>query len=297
MSRPEETSPPEGTWTERIHSKISSTSGAVRRAVSTVAGHTSEAGAEGANATSNTKDYSETTTSGSSTTGKPTTTASSHHTATGAAPTLSSSDTVTGSTSPPSHPSAPPAEQSSSPTLTETPSKTSTEEIDPSPSGQATDSLDSSQLKSKDPSSSLPSSQTSSQSSTTACGDAPDKTDATASENRQVNKGDSTGSTSDSILRLKSTQDSGPVSMSGKQTSHPATGTTRAAGAGAPVGDPSSGQAPKGDKQGGSNHLNEPSPKSKEDAEDSGTGQKYVKSSGVVAEGGDFNASKPGAGV
>jgi hypothetical protein len=61
------------------------------------------------------------------------------------------------------------------------------------------------------------------------------------------------------------------------------------------VGDPSSGQADK-EKQGGATTLKQP-PKSEEDEQDPGTGQKYVKTSGVAAKGGDFDASKPGAGV
>jgi len=85
--------------------------------------------------------------------------------------------------------------------------------------------------------------------------------------------------------------------MSGEKTSHPGAGATPAAAGSSAVGDPSSGQ--KGDKtdhQGAENPLKEP-PKSKEDQEDQGTGKEYVKSSGVAAEGGDFDASKPGAGV
>jgi len=38
-------------------------------------------------------------------------------------------------------------------------------------------------------------------------------------------------------------------------------------------------------------------PKSKEDEQDPGTGQKYVKSSGFAAKEGGFDASKPDAGV
>lgn len=73
--------------------------------------------------------------------------------------------------------------------------------------------------------------------------------------------------------------------MSGADTSHPGAGATPAGAGGAPTGDPASGQKPPEDK------------KSKEDEEDEGTGQKYVKTSGVAAKGGDFDASKPGAGV
>jgi hypothetical protein len=81
--------------------------------------------------------------------------------------------------------------------------------------------------------------------------------------------------------------------MSGTDTSHPGAGSTPAGGAGAPVGDPSSGQARKIGKQGSGNPLDEP----KSGQVDEGTGQKYVKSSGVVAQGGDFDAANPGAGV
>lgn len=155
-----------------------------------------------------------------------------------------------------------------------------------------TGNTDSSQNQSKDPSSSLPPPQTSGPSSATARGDAPEKTtDESASSQRQVNKGDKKDSVAGAGAK------SGPVSMSGDETSHPGAGATPAAGAGAPVGDPSSGQADKGgEKQGGATPLKQP-PKSKEDEQDPGTGQKYVKTSGTVAQGGDFDASKPGAGV
>ena len=188
--------------------------------------------------------------------------------------------------------------QTGTPTLTDSPSHTSNQHSDPSPnpSGPAQGGTDSSQLKSKDPSSSLPPPQSKGQGSATARGDAPQRTDESASNQRQVNQGNSIGSTSDSSSRLTGTQQSGPVSMSGEQTSHPGAGATPAAGAGAPVGDPSSGQAPKTGKQGAENPLAEP-PKSKEDEQDEGTGQKYVKSSGVAAKGGDFDAANPGAGV
>ena len=47
---------------------------------------------------------------------------------------------------------------------------------------------------------------------------------------------------------------------------------------------------------GGMTPLKQP-PKSKEDEQDLGTGQKYVKSSGFAAKEGGFDASKPDAGV
>ncbi len=85
--------------------------------------------------------------------------------------------------------------------------------------------------------------------------------------------------------------------MAGEQTSHPGAGATPAAAGSAPVGDPSSGQKDdKTDKQGSENPLKEP-PKSKEDEQDPGTGTQYVKTTGVAAEGGNFDAAKPGAGV
>ena len=182
--------------------------------------------------------------------------------------------------------------QSASPTLTEKPSSTSTAQSDPNPSGPVTGGTDSSQSKSKNPSSSLPPPQSSEPSSATSRGDAPEKNgpDASASSQRQVNKGEEKDSTTGTGAK------SGPVSMSGQDTSHPGAGSTPAGGAGAPVGDPSSGQADKGEKQGGATPLKQP-PKSEEDEQDLGTGQKYVKTSGVAAQGGDFDASKPGAGV
>ena len=186
----------------------------------------------------------------------------------------------------------------STPTLTDTPSHTSTDRSDPSPnpSGPAQGGPDVSQTKSKHPSSSLPPPQTSGGQSATSRGDAPENQSESMSDQRQVNKGESIGSTDDESSRLKGTQQGGAVSMSGTDTSHPGAGATPAAGGGAAVGDPSSGQGGKTGKQGAENPLKEP-PKSEEDAKDSGTGQKYVKSSGVAAEGGDFDAAKPGAGV
>ena len=47
---------------------------------------------------------------------------------------------------------------------------------------------------------------------------------------------------------------------------------------------------------GGMTPLKQP-PKSKEDEQDLGMGQKYVKSSGFAAKEGGFDASKPDAGV
>lgn len=190
------------------------------------------------------------------------------------------------------------AGESSSPTLTDIPSHTSTDRSDPSPnpSGPAQGGPDASQTQSKHPSSSLPPPQTSGGQSATSRGDAPENQSKSMSDQRQVNKGESIGSTDDESSRLKGTQQGGAVSMSGTETSHPGAGATPAAGAGAAVGDPSSGQGGKTDKQGTENPLKEP-PKSEEDAEDAGTGQKYVKSSGVAAQGGDFDAAKPGAGV
>ena len=273
MSRPEESSPPaEGTWTETIRSAINSTSGAVHRAVNAAAGHSQEAEAKGTSTTTST------------TTPAPAPTAS-------FTPTPTSKDTTTFSSS---KPAAPQPGQSASPTLTDKPSSTSNPRSDTSPSGLATGGLDSSRTKSKDPSLDLPPPQTSAPGSSTTRSDATDATEGSASEKPQINEGDPIGSTSDSKARLKGTQDSGPVSMSSQETSHPGAGAKPAAAA--PVGDPP-GKAPKGGKQGESNPLNEPTPKSKEDAEDLGTGQQYVKTSGVAAEGGDFDASKPGAGV
>ena len=292
MSRPEETSPPaEGTWTETIHSAISSTSGAVHRAVNSVAGYAQEARAEGTSTTGSTTTSAPTSTT---TAGDSTATTSAPGPTTGATPTSTSKDTTASSSS---KPAAPQPGQSASPTLTDLPSSTSAPRSDPSLSGPASGGIDSSQTKSKDPLSSLPPPQTSAPGSSTTRGDTPDKTDGSTSEQSQVNTGDSIGSTSDSESRLKGTHDSGPVSMSGQDTSHPGAGATPAGGAGTPLGDPSSGQAPKEGKQVGADPLNEPTSKSKEDAEDPGTGRQYVKTAGVAVEGGDFDASKPGAGV
>ena len=197
----------------------------------------------------------------------------------GATPTSTSKDATISSSS---TPTAPQPGQSAYPTLTDK---------DPSSSGPATGDIDSTHIKSKDSSSSLPPPQISASGSSATHGDALATTEGSVSQQPQVNKADSIGSRSDSKLRLKGTQDAGPVSMSSQETSHPG------AGEDVPVGDPSSEQAPKGGEQGGSNPLNEPTPKSKEDAEDPGTGLQYVKASGVAAQGGDFDASKPGAGV
>ena len=285
MSRSAKSPPAEGTWIETIHSAISSTSGAVHRAVSAVAGHAQEAEPKGTTHESTTisGDAAGTTDSGATTTAPAP--------ITNDTPSAASNDATTSS---PSKPAAPQPGQSAYPTLTNKPSHISTDRSDPSPSGPETGGIDS-QTISKDPSSSLPPPQTSAPESSS--GDAPDKTDGSRSEQRQDNKGESIGSSSDSKLRLKGGQDSGSVSMSGQETSHPGAGTTPAAGTRAAGGDPSSGQAPEMGKEGGSNPSNEPTPKSKEDAEDAGTGKHYVKTSGVAAQGGDFDASKPGAGV
>ena len=184
-----------------------------------------------------------------------------------------------------------PNKSSASPTLTDAPSHMSNARSDPNPIHGGTDQT---QTKSQDPSSKLPPPQTSAQGSAATRGDAPETNTGSASDQRQVSKGDAPGRMDDTSSRLSGTQQGGPVSMSGTQTSHP--GSQGAPTAGAPLGDPSSGQAPKMDKQGAEDPLKEP-PKSKEDHEDEGTGQKYVKTSGVAAKGGDFDASKPGAGV
>ena len=288
MSKPEKSSRPvEGAWTEKRHGTISSTIGTVHPAVNTVAGGVHEAGAEDTSTTGSTTTSAPTSTSTDSTNSAPVPT-------TGATPTPTSKDNTTSLAS---KPAAPQPGQSASHTLTGIPSSTSTARGNPSPSGPVPSGINSSQTKSEDPSSSLPPPQISGPGSPTTRGDEPHKTERSASGERQVNKGDSIGSTSDPKSRLKGTQDSGPVSMSGQETSHPGAGSTPVGGAGAHVSDPSSGQAPKSGKQGGSNPLNEPSHKSKEDAEDPGTGQQHVKSSGFAAQGGDFDASKPGAGV
>ena len=231
-------------------------------------------------------DHPSTTHSGTSNLGK--TEFSNHPSATQGPSSTSTGNTSTSST----------GQRGDSGILTDSPSHTSTERSDPSPSpsGPAQGGTDASQSQSKQPSSSLPPPQTSGEGSATSRGDAPGSQNQSISNQRQVNKGESIGSTSDEKSRLKGTQQDGPVSMSGTQTSHPGAGATPAAGAAAPVGDPSSGQGGKTDKKGAENPLKEP-PKSEKDANDPGTGQQYVKSSGVAAEGGDFDAAKPGAGV
>jgi hypothetical protein len=230
--RPQETSTAgEETWTDSIHHVISSTSGAIHRAVDAVV--------EFAEGNSENPEH----------------------------------DQPTSTTKQTSKPSDPEPGQSASPTLTDKPSHTDTYKSDPSESSGKTKE------------GGLPPPQSKGPESATSRGDAPQKGDDSASNQRQVNKGSGVGSTDDPKSRLKGTQDSGPVSMSGADTSHPGAGATPAAAGGAPVGDPASGQKPPEDK------------KSKEDEEDEGTGQKVVKASGVAAKGGDFDAAKPGAGV
>jgi hypothetical protein len=186
-----------------------------------------------------------------------------------------------------SQPSDPEPGETRPPTLTEKPTHSSTNCGDPTPSERP---------KSKD--NGLPPAESKECESSTSPGDAPKRRDKTASSEREVNKGSDVGSTDDSNSRPTASQDSGPMSMSGTKTSHPGAEGTPAAAGGAPAGDPASGQPQDStQKQGNSNPLNEPSPKSKEDAADEGTGQKYVKSTGVAAKGGDFDAAKPGAGV
>ena len=103
------------------------------------------------------------------------------------------------------------------------------------------------------------------------------------------------GNISDAKARLSDTTEFGPVSTSGRETTHPSMNVITVGGVGTPVGDPSSGQTEKIEKQGSANPLDEPNKSKKDEAE--GTGQKYVKSTGTVSEDGDFDAANPGAGV
>jgi hypothetical protein len=224
----------EATWTDSIHHVISSTSGAIHRAVDAV---TDRADGKSENP---------------------------EH------------DQPTSTTKQTSKPSDPEPGQAASPTLTDKPSHKDTNRSDPSESSGKTKEGE------------LPPPQSKGPDSATSRGDAPEKGDDSASSQRQVNKGSGAGSTDESKSRLKGTQDSGPVSMSGADTSHPGAGSTPAAAGGAPTKDPALGQKLPENKK----------PKSKEEEEEEETaGQKYVKASGVAAKGGDFDASKPGAGV
>jgi hypothetical protein len=313
---------PEETWTDTIHNAINTTSEAVHRAVDAITGATSPGSSEtptdhpfvhqGTTSSGTTGSSAESFTPkpahGETTTGmnvgdgtsfgvgktefsnehpNTSSTASAGKTEYSNQPTDTSGSSTTGSSA---------DKSSGSPTLTEAPSSTSLDRSDPNPSGPAQGGTDSSQKQPDNPSSSLPPPQTSGPGSATARGDAPKATNKSESSQRQVNKGEGIGSTEDEKSRLSGTTQGGAVSMSGTDTSHPGAGATPAAGAPAPVGDPSSGQGGKTDKQGGESPLKEP-PKSEEDAKDPGTGQQYVKSSGVAAEGGDFDAAKPGAAV
>jgi len=249
---PEQTSTSgEGTWTDTIHHAISSTSGAIHRAVDAVAGYTAP---------------------------KPDDTGhdSAHPTAT----------TRQSSSSDPSHPQPSEAAQAATLRLRDEPTHISTADGSP-PSGAQ---------KTKD--GVLPTPQNKEPESSTSRGDAPYKGDKSASSQRQVNKGSDVEPTEDSSPRVKASQESGPISISGEKTSHPGAPATPASAVGASAGDQASGQSRGGgEKQESSNPMNDPSPNSEEDAEDEGTGQKLVKSTGVAAKGGDFDASKPGAGV
>ena len=86
----------------------------------------------------------------------------------------------------------------------------------------------------------------------------------------------------------------GDAGGSGSSLTSPAASTTNASGAGAGAGDKSSsaslGQTSKASGAGESE--DEPNAESKGE----GTGEKYVKSSGLKADGGDFDVTKPGAG-
>lgn len=286
----ETSAPPEGSWAQTIHESVTAASGAIHRAVNAVAGYPPEAGKDMTDDLEDTR--------GTKTLGvhgvPPSTTSSAADPSSGTTPTPSTTK-KDDSTSKPAD--AQPG-QTASPTLTDGPSHISTERSDPAPSGPATGGSDSTQDKSNDPSSKLPPPQTSGPKSSTERGDAPNTDeDSSASGQRQVNKGESVGKTDEASSKFKGTQESGPVSMSGQETSHPGSGSTPAGGA-APTGDPSSGQSskPEDKGQGGANPLKQPE-KSEEDKKDPGTGQQYVKSSGVAAEGGDFDAKNPGAGV
>ena len=184
-------------------------------------------------------------------------------------------------------PDAQPSEtaQAATPRLTGTPTHISTADASPPSGGQ----------KTKD--GGLPAPQSKEPENATSRGDAY-KGDKSPSSQRQVDKGPDVEPAEDSSSRLKASQESGPISMSGEKTSHPGVGATPASPVDAPAGDPGSGQSEGGGgRQESANPMNDPSPKSKEDDEDEGTGQKYVKSTGVAAKGGDFDAAKPGAGV
>lgn len=309
---------PEETWTDTIHNAINTTSEAVHRAVDAIANATAtESSASenshpldhpGGSTTTGSGDaaflpketQAETTTgmnvgSGASFGIGKTEFSNQHQSAT---PASTGKTEYSGKTEFSNHPSTTQSgtQEFGSPTLSDAPDRISDDRSDPNPSGPAQGGTDSSQFQSEHPSTSLPPPQSSGPGSATSRGDAPESQNDSMSSERQVNKGESIGSTQDEKSRLKGTTDSGPVSMSGTETSHPGSGATPAGGGGAPVGDPSSGQGGMMGTGGMQSSLKEP-PKSEEDAKDPGTGQQYVKSTGVAAEGGDFDAAKPGAGV
>lgn len=185
-----------------------------------------------------------------------------------------------------SQPPPPKLHDSASSTLTDEPSHISPQQSDPSPSDPAAGGVSSSQVLSKNPSTKLPSARETSGTSSNEHGDAPPNDP--KSSQRQINMGKSVPSTSDSISQSTGTQASDPVSTSGERTS-PGVNPRPAGSADKPAGRRSA----EDDKRSAANPKEEP-PKSEEDP---GTGHKYVWSSGVAAEGGDFDAAKPGAGV
>lgn len=277
MSRSEESSPRAGSWTETIHSGISWTSGAVHRAVSAVAGHHDTVADTESTTTGTTSHHS-------------TDTMTAQEPTTGAAPRTKTSKEIT--TSPIPTPSASQqGAQTVLPTLTDTSVTRSGPRRDPSSSGPPTGSPDFSQAKSKDHPSWHPPPQASVSGSSITGGDASDNTNRGPQGNHQNVQG---GSASDSKSQLSRTQDSGSDAGSRQDTFLPG---ALVSAQGSPEGESSSGQEFKRDKQDEMDSHNENTPKSQEDAEISGVGQKYIKSSGVAAKGGDFDAAKSGAGV
>lgn len=306
MSKPEEPSP-EGSWTEAVHHAISSTSEAIHRVVHAVARHPNDTGASDTTSTPGPSTKEKNLTPPPEAASGSTNRTSTHPIDVASIPNVTSKDVTTGSSAPtsttkdtnlsasPSTSSAPEPGQTASPTLTDKPSHISTAQNDPSHSDPKASGHDNTQPQSKDKSAD-PTPQTKHEGRPIIHGAELEEDDAKTPDQAQANKKDSVRRASEASPRLKGSGDSCPTSMANQQTSHPEAKTRAASDTDVSAGGPPFEQVPKEDKQSGKDPLNKP-PKPKEDSEDSGTGQKYVRSTGVAAEGGDFDASKPGAGV
>ena len=138
------------------------------------------------------------------------------------------------------------------------------------------------------------------------------QSDITADQVNASKKGDSVTSSQGETLQRASHESTDDINYesknasaqtddSGQQNFHATDSAPLAAGHSVPAGDSKprdEGKRPTDNGQdGGGNDLNGSNRKSDNDAKISGIGKIYVRSTGTTAEGGDFDAAKPGAGV